>query len=68
MAGLTLGAEYIGDYLAAGLIEAAKADVASLTAFEIGLFDWMALMTFVFFPPRTCAPTAPCTGSSGGSG
>ena len=75
VAGLTLGAEYIGDYFAAvalgivfqyfaiapmrglslrkGLIEAAKADVASLTAFEIGLFGWMALMTFVFFPART---------------
>jgi len=72
VAGLTLGAEYIGDYLAAlalgivfqyfaiapmrglslrkGLTEAAKADAASLTAFEIGLFGWMALMTFVFFP------------------
>ena len=59
VAGLTLGAEYIGDYFAAvalgivfqylaiapmrglslrkGLIVAAKADVASLTAFEIGL-------------------------------
>ena len=33
-----------------GLIEAVKADVASLTAFEVGLFGWMALMTFVFFP------------------
>ena len=72
VAGLALGAEYIGDYLAAialgivfqyfaiapmrglslrkGLVEAAKADVASLTAFEVGLFGWMALMTFVFFP------------------
>jgi hypothetical protein len=73
--GLTLDAEYIGDYVAAvalgivfqyfaiapmrglslrkGLIEAAKADVASLTAFEVGLFGWMALMYFVFFPSRT---------------
>lgn len=72
VAGLTLGAEYIGDYIAAlalgiafqyfaiapvrglsprkGLAEAAKADVASLTAFEAGLFSWMALMTFAFFP------------------
>jgi hypothetical protein len=33
-----------------GLIEAAKADVLSLTAFEVGLFGWMALMQFVFFP------------------
>jgi hypothetical protein len=33
-----------------GLVEAAKADVLSLTAFEVGLFGWMALMTFVLFP------------------
>jgi hypothetical protein len=82
VAGLTLGAEYIGDYLAAlalgvvfqyfaiapmrglslpkGLTEAAKADVASLTAFEIGLFGWMALMTFVFFPaPHHLHPDSP---------
>jgi hypothetical protein len=82
VAGLTLGAEYIGDYIAAialgivfqyfaiapmrglglrkGLIEAAKADVASLTAFEIGLFGWMALMTFVFFPaPHHLHPDSP---------
>jgi hypothetical protein len=81
VAGLTLGAEYIGDYVAAvalgivfqyfaiapmrglslrkGLIEAAKADVASLTAFEIGLFGWMALMTFVFFPAPHLHPDSP---------
>ncbi len=72
IAGLALGAEYIGDYLLAlalgivfqyfaiapmrglglrkGFIQAAKADVLSLTAFEVGLFGWMALMVFVFFP------------------
>lgn len=33
-----------------GLLEAVKADFLSLTAFEIGLFGWMALMAFVFFP------------------
>jgi hypothetical protein len=33
-----------------GLVEAAKADFLSLTAFEVGLFGWMALMAFVFFP------------------
>lgn len=81
VAGLTLGAEYVGDYLAAivlgivfqyfavapmrglsvrrGLIEAAKADVVSLTAFEIGLFGWMALMTFVFFPAPHLRPDSP---------
>lgn len=33
-----------------GLTEAVKADFLSLTAFEVGLFGWMALMAFVFFP------------------
>jgi hypothetical protein len=33
-----------------GLKAAAKADFIALTFFEIGLFGWMALMTFVFFP------------------
>jgi hypothetical protein len=82
VAGLTLGAEYIADYLAAislgivfqylaiapmrglslrkGLAAAAKADVASLTAFEIGLFGWMAVMAFVLFPaPHQLAPNSP---------
>jgi hypothetical protein len=81
VAGLAIGAEYIGDYLAAlalgivfqyfaiapmrglslrkGLAAAAKADVASLTAFEIGLFGWMALMTFVFFPAAPLTPASP---------
>lgn len=39
--------EHLG--LKEGLIKAAKADILSLTAFEIGLFGWMALMHFVFF-------------------
>lgn len=43
-----------------GLTEAAKADVASLTAFEVGLFGWMALTFFVFFPaPRHLHPDNP---------
>jgi hypothetical protein len=43
-----------------GLIAAAKADVLSLTAFEIGLFGWMALMAFVFFPaPHHLHPDSP---------
>jgi hypothetical protein len=33
-----------------GLKAAAKADFIALTFFEIGLFGWMALMTYVFFP------------------
>jgi len=36
--------------LGKGLLAAAKADVLSLTSFEIGLLAWMALMAFVFFP------------------
>ncbi|MEU4214144.1 DUF4396 domain-containing protein [Actinoplanes sp. NPDC026623] len=39
-----------------GLLEAAKADVLSLTAFEVGLFAWMALMAFVFFPDPHLRP------------
>lgn len=37
-----------------GIWEAIKADTATLTAFEIGLFLWMALMHFAFFsrPPE----------------
>ncbi|GHJ38507.1 membrane protein [Streptomyces sp. TS71-3] len=43
-----------------GLIEAGKADVLSLTAFEVGLFGWMALMFFVFFPaPHHLRPDSP---------
>ena len=81
VAGLTLGAEYLGDYvlalilgvvfqyfaiapmrglgLKAGLIAATKADFISLTAFEVGLFGWMAIMTFVLFPaPHNLLPNA----------
>jgi hypothetical protein len=72
VAGTTILAEYIGDYILAlilgiafqyfaiapmlglgvrsGLKAAVKADVVSLTAFEVGLFGWMAVMTFVLFP------------------
>jgi hypothetical protein len=32
-----------------GLVAAAKADVISLTAFEVGLFAWMAVMAYVLF-------------------
>jgi Domain of unknown function (DUF4396) len=81
IAGATLGAEYIGDYIFAlafgiifqyfaiapmrglglkdGLIAAAKADFISLTAFEVGLFGWMAIMTFVLFPaPHHLMPSS----------
>jgi hypothetical protein len=44
----------------AGLVEAAKADIASLSAFEVGLFGWMAVMAFVLFPaPHHLHPDSP---------
>jgi hypothetical protein len=47
-----------------GLVVAAKADFWSLTAFEVGLFGWMALQALVVFPaPTACIRTAPSTGS-----
>lgn len=81
VAGTTLGAEYVGDYVLAlafgiafqylaiapmrglgvrdGLKAAAKADFVSLTFFEIGLFGWMAVMAFVFFPaPHQLTPAS----------
>jgi hypothetical protein len=81
IAGATLGAEYVGDYVLAlgfgivfqyfaiapmrglglkdGLVAAAKADFISLTAFEVGLFGWMAVMTFVLFPaPHHLMPSS----------
>jgi hypothetical protein len=42
-----------------GLVAAAKADVLSLTAFEIGLFGWMLLTAFVFFPSPHLHPDEP---------
>ncbi len=42
-----------------GLKAAAKADVISLTFFEIGLFGWMAVMAFVLFPaPHELMPNS----------
>ena len=38
------------------LKKAAKADVWSLSAFEVGLFTWMALMYWVFFPDPHLEP------------
>jgi len=44
----------------AGLAAAAKADLLSLTAFEIGLFAWMTLQAMVFFPaPHHLHPDSP---------
>jgi hypothetical protein len=37
-----------------GLFQAMKTDALSLSAFEVGLFGWMALMRFVFL---VCHPS-----------
>jgi len=42
-----------------GIKAAAKADLLSLSAFEVGLFAWMALMAFVFFPAPHLHPDSP---------
>src|ERR1700722_7491270 len=42
-----------------GIRAAAKADVLSLPAFEIGLFGWMAIMVFVLFPSSPLHPISP---------
>jgi Domain of unknown function (DUF4396) len=42
-----------------GIRAAAKADVLSLTAFEVGLFGWMAIMVFVLFPSSPLHPISP---------
>jgi hypothetical protein len=44
---------------AQGLIAAIKADTLSILTFEIGLFAWMALTYFVFFPQPHLEPTEP---------
>jgi hypothetical protein len=82
IAGQTLLAEYVGDYVLAialgllfqyyaiapmrglsfgkGIVAAAKADILSLSAFEVGLFGWMALLSLVFFPaPHHLHPDSP---------
>lgn len=43
----------------AGIVAAAKADVLSLTAFEVGLFGWMAVMAFILFPSPSLHPDSP---------
>jgi hypothetical protein len=40
-----------------GLIAAVKSDTLSIITFEIGLFAWMALTFFVFFPHPHLQPT-----------
>jgi hypothetical protein len=42
-----------------GLVAAAKADCISLTAFEIGLFGWMAITAYALFPaPHQLMPNS----------
>ncbi len=42
-----------------GLVAAIKADTLSILTFEIGLFGWMALTYFIFFPRHHLKPTEP---------
>jgi hypothetical protein len=42
-----------------GLIAALKADTLSLTAWQIGMYGWMALALFVFFSPEALPKTSP---------
>lgn len=42
-----------------GILAAIKADTLSLTAFEVGLFGWMALTYFIFFSAPHLDPTKP---------
>ncbi len=43
-----------------GIIAAAKADILSLSAFEVGLFGWMAVQAFALFPaPHHLHPNSP---------
>jgi Domain of unknown function (DUF4396) len=44
---------------AAGLKAAARADTISILLFEIGMFGWMALTHFVFFPSPHLGPSQP---------
>lgn len=42
-----------------GLKAAIKADTLSLTAWQIGMYGWMAIALFVLFSPETLKPTTP---------
>jgi len=44
---------------AKGLIAAIKSDTLAILTFEIGLFAWMALTYFIFFPKPHLMPTEP---------
>ncbi|MEQ1352506.1 MAG: DUF4396 domain-containing protein [Candidatus Acidiferrum sp.] len=40
-----------------GLVAAIKADTLSITAFQVGMYAWMALVYFVWFPHPHLHPT-----------
>jgi hypothetical protein len=42
-----------------GLVAALKADTLSLTAWQLGMYGWMALALFVFFSPEALPKTGP---------
>lgn len=42
-----------------GLLAAVKADTLSIAAYEVGMFVWMALVYFVFFPGPHLKPDQP---------
>jgi hypothetical protein len=50
MRGLSMGA---------GIIAAVKADALSLSAWQIGMYGWMALVLFVWFSPERLPKTGP---------
>lgn len=50
MRGLSLGE---------GLVAAVKADTLSLTAWQVGMYGWMALALFVWFSPERLPKTGP---------
>jgi hypothetical protein len=43
----------------AGLVAALKADALSLTSWQVGMYGWMALATFVLFPPGGLPKSGP---------
>jgi hypothetical protein len=42
-----------------GLKAAVKADTLSLTAWQVGMYGWMAIALFLLFSPETLNPTTP---------
>ena len=45
--------------LRAGLVAAVKADTASLAAWQIGMYGWMAIALFVLFSPEVLPKSSP---------